>query len=96
MEPISSLSREYVYVFVEGATGAEGVEIAFTTPNVEPTEAQWRPALWHSTGPRGAEARILIGPDTDSPLTDGTYQAWARITGPVERPVLPGGLVPIT
>ncbi|GAA3144852.1 hypothetical protein GCM10010466_39920 [Planomonospora alba] len=96
MEPISSLSREYVYVFVDGATGVEDVEIAFTTPNVEPTEAQWKPAQWHITSPRGSEARILIGPGTDAPLTDGTYQAWVRVTGPVERPVLPGGLVPIT
>ncbi|MFI6886767.1 hypothetical protein [Streptosporangium canum] len=96
MEPISSLSREYIYVSVEGATGGEGVEIAFTKPGVEPAEEEWRPAEWHAPSPMGYDAKVLVGPGTATAWTDGSYQAWARVTGPIERPVLPGGVVPVT
>ncbi|MEU1883417.1 hypothetical protein ABZ470_39440 [Streptosporangium sp. NPDC020072] len=95
MEPISSLSRPYLYIPVENASGAETVEIAFTTPGAEPLEADWHPAEWASVSRRGAEARILIGPGGAVTLAGGTYMAWVRVTNAVEQPVLPSGLVPI-
>ncbi|WP_336214402.1 hypothetical protein [Nonomuraea sp. LPB2021202275-12-8] len=95
MDPISSESREYLRVHVEGAAGVEPVEIAFTTPGVEPLEGQWHLAEWESSGHESAHARILVGPDADVTLAAGTYQAWTRITRDPERPVLPCGLVPV-
>lgn len=97
MEPMSSLSREWIPYFVRGASGTEPVELAFTAPGVEPAETDWKPAEWKpgsATG-CGAIARILLGPGGTVALPDGTYQAWVRITDSVELPVLPAGLVTI-
>ncbi|MEU7891706.1 hypothetical protein AB0B45_02450 [Nonomuraea sp. NPDC049152] len=94
MEGISSLSKVYLYIPIEGASGTEGVEAAFTTPGVEPIEGDWRPASWGQVSGRGREARILIGPGATQ-LTEGTYQLWVRITGVIERPVLPTGLIDV-
>ncbi|RJL21115.1 hypothetical protein [Bailinhaonella thermotolerans] len=97
MEPISSLSREYLYFVIQGAAGFEPVEVAFTAPGVEPTSGQWQAASWTSPSADGLpRARILVGPGSPVVLTDGTYQAWVRITGTVEQPVLPCGLIPVT
>ncbi|GAB2918614.1 hypothetical protein ACFMQL_20495 [Nonomuraea fastidiosa] len=96
MEPMSSLSREYLYAWVEGATGTEAVKIAFTQPGVEPTEQDWRPAGWAGVTPAGADARILVGPGSDVVLAEGTYQMWVSVNAPPEGPVLPSGLVVIT
>ncbi|MDP9843265.1 hypothetical protein [Streptosporangium lutulentum] len=96
MEPISSLSRPYLYIQVDGASGSEEVEIAFTNPGGEPAEDDWLTAEWASSTGTGARARILIGPGGAVALPDGTYMAWIRVNGAVERPVLPSGLVPIT
>ncbi|MER6505886.1 hypothetical protein ABT158_03695 [Nonomuraea sp. NPDC001636] len=95
VEPMSSLSLEYLEFFVENASGSEDVEVAFTTPGQEPTEGQWHPASWGAAGRAGARARIRVGPGAVA-LGDGTYQGWVRVTTPSERPVLPSGLVPIT
>ncbi|WP_433235499.1 hypothetical protein ACQPYK_25445 [Streptosporangium sp. CA-135522] len=95
MEPISSLSRPYLYIQVDGAAGTEDVEIAFTNVGAEPAEGDWLPAGWSNATSEGARARILIGPGAVA-LPDGTYMAWVRVNGAVERPVLPAGLVPIT
>ncbi|WP_113705377.1 hypothetical protein [Nonomuraea lactucae] len=92
MEGISCLSKVYLYIPIEGASGTEGVEVAFTTAGVEPVEGDWQLASWGQVSGRGREARILIGPGA-AQLTEGTYQAWVRITGAVERPVLPAGLI---
>jgi hypothetical protein len=94
VEPMSSLSLEYLRFFITNAAGSEQVEIAFTSPGVEPTEAQWQPASWGAVGRNGAEARIRVGPGA-LVLADGTYQGWVRVERPDERPVLPSGLVPI-
>lgn len=96
MEPISSLSRPYLYIAIQGASGSEQVEIAFTNPNAEPIETDWYPAEWGGSTEDGRRARILIGPGGTVTLPDGTYMAWVRVNGAVERPVLPAGLVPIT
>ncbi|MFG3438341.1 hypothetical protein ACGF0J_13950 [Nonomuraea sp. NPDC047897] len=96
MEPISSLSRPYVYTFVKGASGTEQVQVAFTNLGAEPVEADWYPAEWASATAAGARARILIGPGGTVPLTDGTYLMWVRVTGAVEQPVLRCGPIPIT
>lgn len=95
MEPISSLSKEYVYSWVEGATGAETVEVAFIQ-TAEPTAPDWKTAAWANLTPAGADARILIGPSTTAVLTDGTYQMWVRVTSASEVPVLLAGPVVIT
>ncbi|SDI40717.1 hypothetical protein SAMN05421505_14917 [Sinosporangium album] len=98
MDPISSLSRPYLYIWVEGARGTEPVEVAFVNPGAEPVTGDWHPAAWDadSVTAKGADARILIGPGGEVVLADGTYDAWVRVTGPVERPVLWAGQVPIT
>jgi hypothetical protein len=96
VESISSLSRPYLYITVKGASGSEQVEIAFTNPDAEPAEEAWRPAEWSGRAENGLRARILIGPGGTVTLPDGTYMAWVRVNGAVERPVLPAGLVPIT
>ncbi|MET7334358.1 hypothetical protein [Nonomuraea sp. NPDC005650] len=95
VDPISSLSLEYLRFFVTNAVGVETVEIAFTQPGVEPTEGQWNPASWGAVVQGGAEARVRVGPGGAVTLPDGTYQGWVRVTRPDERPVLPSGLVPI-
>ncbi|MBB5081363.1 hypothetical protein [Nonomuraea endophytica] len=95
VDPISSLSLEYVRVFVKHARGTEPVEIAFTTPGVEPGPADWKTASWAETKNRGAIAHILVGPNGTVTLADGTYQVWVRTVRQDERPVLPSGLIPI-
>ncbi|MGW4639564.1 hypothetical protein ACWEN6_13600 [Sphaerisporangium sp. NPDC004334] len=96
VDPISSLSKIAVRFFVSGASGAEPVEIAFTVPDGEPTESDWHTAEWDNPTQRGAEALIIVGPGGAVPLPDGTWLGWVRVTTPRERPVIPGGLVPIT
>lgn len=83
--------------FVRGATGTEDVEIAFTTPGVEPIETDWMAAEWApgSVGTRGATARILFGPGGTVSKPDGSYQAWVRVTAPPQLPVLPAGLIDV-
>ncbi|WP_146178180.1 hypothetical protein [Nonomuraea fuscirosea] len=94
---MSSLSREFLYVYVEGATGGEGVEVAFTVPGVKPVEDDWHPAEWEPPQADGADARILVGPGEGAvALPEGTHQAWVRVTAVEEQPLLPAGLVPIT
>lgn len=96
MDPVSSLSRPYIYSTVEGASGSEVVEIAFTAPGAEPIEGDWHAAAWDHVTPKGADAKILIGPGGTVVLTDGTYAMWVRVNGAIERPVMRAGLVPIT
>ncbi|MEU7911328.1 hypothetical protein [Microbispora bryophytorum] len=92
----SSLSRPYLYIWINHATGTEPVEIAFTNPGAEPADDDWHTATWANTTAKGADARILIGPGGDVELPDGTYQAWVRVHAPIELPVMPAGLVNIT
>jgi hypothetical protein len=96
-ETISSLSREWLPFFVRGATGLEQVEIAFTAPGAEPVEGDWYDAEWQaaSVTQQGATARILFGPGGTVSRPDGSYQAWVRVTAPVEQPVLPAGLIDV-
>jgi hypothetical protein len=97
VDPISSLSRERLHIWVEGATGIEEVEIAFTTQNAEPVPADWKPADWGAVASDGADATILVGPGGGGAveLADGTYTAWVRITTAQEEPILRAGLVPV-
>ncbi len=97
LEPISSLSREWIPFFVRGASGTEEVEIAFTAPGVEPVEADWNDAEWNpaSVTAHGADARILFGPGGTTFRPEGTYQAWVRVTAPPQQPVLPAGLIDV-
>ncbi|MBX6382166.1 MAG: hypothetical protein IRZ07_04200 [Microbispora sp.] len=92
---ISSLSKEYVQVFVRGATGDETVQMAFIR-GAEPTESDWIPAEWANITPQGADAQALIGPGGAKVLTEGTYQVWVRITTALEVPVLHAGPIIIT
>jgi hypothetical protein len=95
LEPISSLSREWLPFFVRGASGTEVVQIAFTAPGAEPSEEDWNNAEWDpaSITQQGADARILFGPGGTTSRSDGTYQAWVRVTAPPQLPVLPAGLI---
>ncbi|TYB71235.1 hypothetical protein FXF51_02010 [Nonomuraea sp. PA05] len=96
-ESISSLSCEYLPFFVRGATGTEQVEIAFTTPGVEPAPGDWKAAEWKpgSAGERGATAQILFGLGGTTSRPEGTWQAWVRVTAPPQLPVLPAGLIDV-
>jgi len=91
---ISSLSREYVLVFVRGARGVEPVHMAFVRAE-EPTEDDWVPAEWANVTPQGADAQVLIGPGGAIQLEDGTYQVWVRVTTALEVPVLHAGQIVI-
>lgn len=93
MEPISSLSRPYLYARIEGAAGTETVQVAFTEPGVEPAEEDWHPASWAAVSEKGADVRILVGPGGGVPLADGTHQMWVRVDAPPEQPLMPSGLV---
>jgi hypothetical protein len=93
---MSSLSREFLYVYIEGATGNEVVEFAFTAPDVKPIDTDWRSAEWEPPKADGADAKVLVGPDTPVVLAAGTYRVWVRVTAVDEQPVLSAGLVPIT
>ncbi|MFI9553711.1 hypothetical protein [Nonomuraea endophytica] len=97
MEPISSLSREWISYFIRGASGTETVEIALTAPGVEPTEADWNTAEWNPTSAtaHGAVARFLFGPGGTVARSEGTYQTWVRIAAPPQLPVLPAGLIDV-
>ncbi|PZG20619.1 hypothetical protein [Nonomuraea aridisoli] len=97
MDAISSLSRPYVYVWIEGAYGTETVQLAFTGVGVKPTEDDWRAAEWNTASitREGAEARVLVGPGSPNELPVGTYDVWARVTAPVEQPVMLAGQLPI-
>lgn len=88
MKPISSLSREYLYFFIESAAGTETVEVAFTTPGVDPGAPDWNAATWTGATPQGADATILVGPGGTVTLAKGVYQPWVRVTGATEVPVL--------
>ncbi|NRQ31291.1 hypothetical protein HII36_05490 [Nonomuraea sp. NN258] len=96
-ETISSLSREWLPIFVRGATATEQVEIAFTAPGAEPVEGDWHAAEWKpgSVTDKGATARILFGPGGTASRPDGTWQAWVRVTAQLEKPVLPAGLIDV-
>ncbi len=95
LEPISSLSREWIPFFVRGASGTEMVKIAFTAPGAEPVEDDWHDAEWNpaSVTAHGADARILFGPGGTTSRSEGTYQAWVRVIAPPQQPVLPAGLI---
>jgi hypothetical protein len=84
-------------VWVDGAAGTEGVELACTAVDVKPVDDDWQNAAWDqaSVTRDGAEARLLIGPGGVLELPVGTYDVWARVTAPIERPVLYGGQLPI-
>ncbi|MFI6909665.1 hypothetical protein ACIBKY_50980 [Nonomuraea sp. NPDC050394] len=96
VDPVNSLSREHLEFAVDYANGSEPVEAAFTVPGVKPIESDWRPATWGEPTKKGMKALVLVGPGSSSPLPDGTYQAWIRVSRGDEVPVLPSGLVPIT
>lgn len=95
MDPVSSLSKPYIYSFIKGALGTETVEVAMIQA-AKPSSGDWKTAAWGSVTPTGAWARILIGPSTSLALTDGTYQMWVRVTGASEQPVLRAGEIVIT
>jgi hypothetical protein len=94
MEPISELSKEPIFSFIEGAAGTETVEIA-CVQTAAPSGGDWEVATWENVGPAGADASILIGPGTSLALSAGTYQMWVRVTGGSVQPVLPAGPVVI-
>lgn len=92
---ISSLSLEYLYVWVGGVAGDEGVEMALVQA-AEPGEEDWVAASWANVTPQGADARILVGPGGDVEPADGTWQVWVRVTSAPEVPVLYSGPVQVT
>lgn len=105
---ISSLSREYVKVRVTGER--EGlpvdpttfaVEFAFTTaasPPTEPDDSDWVTGSWEASLSEDDHylARVLVGPETNAVLADGTYDVWLRFDDATERPVRRVGRIIVT
>jgi hypothetical protein len=88
---IPSISREFLHVPVTGATDDMPVDIAVVARDAEPDNGDWHTATWDD-----GNAKILIGPDTDLPLTDGVYSVWVRVTSTPEIPAMRAGLLRIT
>lgn len=96
------LSREYV----RNAWTAKGVDAALLTTlpveyafmatrDAEPVEDDWRAGEWDPDTTRPT-ARCLIGTASPTPLADGTWFVWVRVTGAIERPVRQTGPIKIT
>lgn len=90
---VSVVSREYVYSTVE-PEGEDAlivntlpVAMAFLldAPPVAPADLDFKTGSWE---PGTNNARCLIGPAPSAvTLPIGTYYAWLRINGAVERPI---------
>lgn len=94
MASIPSISVEYLHVPVTGATSSMPVDIAIVARDTEPADGDWHTAAWN--GSDTTEAKVLIGPDTDLPLTDGVYSVWVRVTSTPEIPVIRAGILRVT
>lgn len=102
---LSSLSREFVRYQVTAREGPSGnidptsfpVEAAFPADEVEPAGGDWVSASWETpeVGPRYF-ARCLVGPGGTITLSNGTYDAWIRITTGTEVVIKKVGVLIIT
>lgn len=91
MASIPSSSVEYLHVPIVGATSSMPVEMAVVGRDAEPVESDWKTAMWD-----GTDAKMLIGPGTPLPLTDGIYSVWVRVTAAPEKPAIKSGTLLIT
>lgn len=96
------LSREYV----RNGWTAKGIDKALLTTlpveyafladrDAEPVDADWRAGEWDPETVKPT-ARCLIGAGSPSPLADGDWYVWIRVTGAIERPVRKTGRIRIT
>ncbi len=76
-------------------TDAE-VDFAFLPGLTEPAGGDWRGGDWAAFG-TGYVGQILIGAgNTATPLADGAYRVWIRISGNPETLVRPVGVLRVT
>lgn len=95
-------STEYVYIGVTGDIPSVGAEVAFLDAGTRPT-TEWSTAiivdddqhvLWDDAIASGATGNYFLARLIGSfgsggvELTQGTYQAWVRLTDTDEQPVL--------
>lgn len=96
MWKIPSTSTEFLGpITIPSAALSDSVDIAVIPRGIdEPADADWHRAdIWD-----GSVAWLKIGPQGTLTLTDGMYQAFARVTTAAEKPVIEieDGLVRIT
>ncbi|NUP15370.1 MAG: hypothetical protein HOZ81_04560 [Streptomyces sp.] len=78
---IPATSTEYLHVPVTAPTGTNltgvPVRIAIVAHRADPDDDEWHNADWV-----GSDARLLIGPGTDTVLAAGDYRVWINIDPP--------------
>ena len=108
---ISSVSREYVLVNVhaERDNGKVDptqypVEFAFieqdnnrgSTDTQEPDSSDWVKGSWETDEAGNTYAKTLVGSNSASPLTDGNWNVWVRVSAPPERPARKVDILTVT
>jgi len=83
--PRSVLSLDYVRVNYYSDTNptALTVQVAFTSPGVDPASGDWKTASWDPAVTSSPYvARCLVGPSgAFAPLAQ-TYDVWVKVAGP--------------
>ncbi|GGV37060.1 hypothetical protein GCM10010293_40720 [Streptomyces griseoflavus] len=78
---IPATSTEYLHIPVTAPAGIDltstPVRIAVVAHGDNPAAGEWQTAEWADS-----QARILIGPDSGTLLTRGTYRVWIAIDPP--------------
>ncbi|WP_369211322.1 hypothetical protein [Streptomyces flavofungini] len=88
---IPAASTEYLHVPVTAPAGTDLAGMPVVAHRAAPTESEWRTAAWS-----GSDARLLIGPDTDTVLAAGDYRVWINIDpSGSEDIVRPAGILTI-
>jgi hypothetical protein len=87
MASIPATSTEYLHIPVTDGSASIPAEIAVVASG-EPVESDWKAAVWDS-----GTYKLLIGPGTVLPLTEGFYMAWIRLDAPPETVVRRSGSV---
>lgn len=93
---IPASSTEYLHVPVTAPAGTDlagmPVRLAVVAHRASPADSEWRTAAWS-----GANARLLIGPDTDTVLVAGDYRVWINIDPPGSEDIVrPAGILTVT
>lgn len=93
---IPSTSTEYLHIPVtlpDGVdTASTPVRIAVVAHRADPADSEWRDADW-----AGSEARVLVGPGSDTVLMAGDYRVWINLDPPgAESIVRKSGVLSVT
>lgn len=96
---LSSLTTEYLHIPVTGDVDLDAQVVAIAVIPVgqeEPADDEWHEAAWVGAVGTTRSARVLIGPEEDLELANGTYTAWVKVTDTPEIPVRKSGLIRVT